>query len=182
MVGSKLHVRPMELGDVDRFVSYWHDGEADLGFLGIDRTKLGDREASRARYVAMCGYGHPAPAVGFSILLDDRLVGFTNVNLRGRAGYLHIHLVDAAARGHGIVSAILLAALPVLGSRVMADYNLDELVLETRSRNENINRVVQRLPLPAEGPIHLADPDGLAGPGEFYVRRLPRSMFDQRAD
>src|SRR5947207_2484233 len=94
VVGSKLHLLPMELGDVDRFVSYWHDGEADLDFLGIDRAKLGDREASRARYVAMCDYGHPAPAVGFSILLDERLVGFTNVNLRGRAGYVHIHLVD----------------------------------------------------------------------------------------
>ena len=173
--GHVLLVRPMRPDDVDRFVSYWHGGEADLAYLGIDPIKLGSPEDTRRRFLDMCRYGdRNASAVGFSFILDGRPVGFCNGNLRDRRAYIHIHIVDATARSEGLASAALTRAFPAIAAQAMSDYDLDELVLETRSRNSRINHLAEKLPIPVVGPVYLDDPDGLAGPGEFFIRRIPK--------
>ncbi|MBO2448578.1 hypothetical protein J4573_15855 [Actinomadura barringtoniae] len=164
----------MEPQDIEPFVSYWHDGGADLAFLGIDLDKLGAREDTRKRFLDLCRRGEPKDrAVGFTFHLNDSVIGYTNINIQGRPkGYLHVHLTDPAARRRGVVSAILLQSLPVLADHVLTEYPIDGLVLETRTRNVGINRVVRSVGLRPASTGHLEDPDGLAGPGEFNVYDL----------
>lgn len=172
--GHRIAARDMVEDDVETFVRYWHDGGADLEFLGIDPGKLGTREDTRERFRQFCRRGEPKDvAVGFTFCRDDAVIGFTNINILGRRqGYLHVHLTDPTARRQGILSAILQHSLPVLAGHVLVEYPIDGLVLETRTRNVGITKVVRGAGLTPRFTGHLADPDGLAGPGEFAVFHL----------
>ncbi|TDB90332.1 hypothetical protein E1264_05470 [Actinomadura sp. KC216] len=169
-----LSVRDMEPPDIESFVSYWHDGGADLDFLGIDLAKLGGREDTRRRFLGLCHRGEPKDgAIGFTFRLNDAVIGYTNINILGRPkGYLHVHLTDPSVRRRGILSAIFWNSLPVLADHVLSEYPIDGLVLETRTRNVGINRVVQSVGLRPARAGHLDEPDGVAGPGEFNVYEL----------
>ncbi|QXJ21422.1 hypothetical protein AGRA3207_002274 [Actinomadura graeca] len=171
---GELSVRDMIEDDIGAFVAYWHDGIADLDFLGIDRARLGTREETRERFRAMCRRdGRRDAALGYTFRRDDDVIGYTNINILGRPyGYVHVHLTDPEARGRGFTSAILWHSLPVIADHVLAEYPIDGLVLETRTRNEGIGRVVRGIGLRPRFTGHLEDPDGLAGPGEFAVFHL----------
>jgi RimJ/RimL family protein N-acetyltransferase len=173
-----LSVREMAERDIEAFVAYWHDGGADLDFLGIDRAKLGTRQDTRARFLGLCRRDGPCDAVGFTFERNGSVIGFTNINIFGRSkGYLHVHLTDPAARRRGILSAIFWHALPVLGGHVLDTYPIDGFVLETRTRNVGINRVVRSVGLRPTAVRHLDDPDGLAGPGEFAIYELDAAVI-----
>ncbi|MGI8335646.1 GNAT family N-acetyltransferase [Actinomadura scrupuli] len=171
---DRLSVRDMVEDDIEGFVSYWHDGVADLDFLGIDPVRLGGRDDTRARFRRFCRRdGGRDEAVGFTFVRDGTVIGYTNINIFGRPkGYVHVHLTDPSARRRGILSAILWHSLPVLADHVFTEYPIDGLVLETRTRNVGINRVVQSIGLLPRATVHLDDPDGLAGPGEFSIYDL----------
>jgi RimJ/RimL family protein N-acetyltransferase len=174
-----VSVRDMREEDIETFVSYWHDGIADLEFLGIDRKKLGSRDDTRERFRQLCRRdGRRDIAVGFTFCYDDRVIGFTNVNILGRPkGYVHVHLTDPGMRRRGIISAIFARSLPVIGNHILAEYPIDGLVLETRTRNIGINRVVQRTGLRPRATVHLDNPDGVAGPGEFCIYEVDAALI-----
>jgi RimJ/RimL family protein N-acetyltransferase len=176
-----LSVRDMAEQDIEQFVSYWHDGVADLEFLGIDPAKLGERRDTRERFRQLCRRDGPRDtAVGFTFCRNDAVIGFTNINILGRQqGYAHVHLTDPAVRGRGVLSAILRHSLPVIAGHVLAQYPIDGLVLETRTRNIGINRVLQGVGLRPQATVHLDAPDGLAGPGEFSIYVLDSTVLEK---
>jgi RimJ/RimL family protein N-acetyltransferase len=171
--GRAVGLRPMTPDDVEPFVSYWHDGGADLGYLGIDPVKLGTATDTRQRFDILVHGPRPRQALGFTITLDGRAVGFINVNVLGRErGRAHFHLVDPAARRGGVMSAVLEAGLPEIMERMRTESGADGLLVEIRTRNVGMNRVLQALGHQVVDTQYLPNPDGLAGPGTFHTYEI----------
>ena len=171
--GRTVGLRPMRRGDVDAFVSYWHGGVADLAHLGIDPAKLGTAADTRRRFEQLVDGPRPRQALGFTVTLDDRPVGFVNVNVFGRRrGTPHFHLVDPSARRGGVMSTVLRLGLPAILEAVRDETGACGLLVEVRTRNAGMNRVMRRLGHEVVDTRDLDDPDGLAGPGVFHVYEI----------
>ncbi len=165
----------MSKGDLEPLLAYWHGGGADLDFLGIDLDRLGTPDDTRARFLASIrSENGDQMAVAFAIELAHRLIGYTNVNMRGRDGYVHVHFVDVETRNLGIASLVMPSALRVFFSYLP----IDRLVFEARTRNKRINHIVQKLGLKPVSTQHLNRSDGLAGPGEFNIYIVEPHMLD----
>lgn len=177
--GDHLELRDIVDEDINLFVSYWHDGGADLEFLGIDRAKLGSRADTTERFRGYINqHAGPQPAVGFTFARNGAAVGYANINAHGRKqGYVHVHVTDASARKQGLVTAFLIGSLPVIASLILPQLAVDSLVLETRTRNVGINRVVENAGLRPVRSGYLANPDGVAGPGEFNIYILDQQTL-----
>jgi RimJ/RimL family protein N-acetyltransferase len=167
-------VRDVEPVHVDTFVRYWHfSGYEHLDYMGIDRVRLGTPEETRARFLRAIRNGTREQAhVAFSITLADRLIGYTNLNRHALdENYPHLHLVDASARAAGVASEIVPRVLALYFDL----YPIHRLVIQTRTSNVAINRVLDKT-LPVTETRHLDTPDGLAEPGEFHLRYLTREQ------
>jgi RimJ/RimL family protein N-acetyltransferase len=172
-------VRDVEPVHVDTFVRYWHfSGYEHLDYMGIDRQRLGTPEETRARFLRAIRNGTPEQAhVAFSITLDGRLVGYSNLNRHAPdENYPHLHLVDASARAAGVASVVV----PHMLKLYVDLYPIRRLVIQTRTSNTAINRVLDKV-LPVAETRHLDTPDGLAAPGEFHVRYLTREQAAELA-
>jgi RimJ/RimL family protein N-acetyltransferase len=173
--GAYLAVRDLEEGDIEAFVRYWHGGGgADLEFLGIDPAKLGTPADTWQRFRSYIRRRDPAPeAVGFTFTRNATPIGYTNINIFGRPdGYVHVHLTDPQARAQGSLTALFAAMLPAIATEILPRLPISGLVLEARTRNVGINRVLRSIGLIPDKTMHLDDPDGVAGPGEFNVYYL----------
>jgi len=172
-------VRDVEPSDIEAFVRYWHfSGYDHLDFMGIDRQRLGTPDETRARFLGSTRNGTPEqPNVTLSIALDGRLIGYTNLNRHGPdENHPHLHLVDASARAAGVASVLVPHVL-----RLYFDlYPIRRLVIQARTRNTPINRVLDKV-LPVDETRHLDGPDGLAEPGEFHIRYLTREQAAELA-
>lgn len=174
-----ISVRDMAEEDIEHFVSYWHDDGADLAFLGIDPAKLGTRDDTRARFRSFCRRDGHCAAIGFTICHNDQVIGYTNINIFGRPkGYVHVHLTEPDSRRRGILSIIFLNSLPIVAKHILQEFPIDGLILETRTRNQGINRVVQKAGLRPRATIYLQNPDGVAGPGEFNIYELDKELIE----
>ncbi len=171
-----IAVRDVAEADLDALVAYWHGGGADLDFLGIDLERLGTAEDTRARFRASIRSGAAGQkAVAFVATVGARIVAYTNVNFRGRDGYAHVHFIDPEARNRGIASFLV----PFILKMFFVYLPIDRLVLEARTRNIRINRVVAKLGVRPATTGFLERPDGLAGPGDFNVYVLDPPMVDE---
>ena len=173
---GEIVVRDVTEADLDALVAYWHGGVADLEFLGIDLERLGTPEDTRSRFRASIRSGAEGQkAVAFVASVTARVVAYTNVNFRGRDGYVHVHFIDPEARNQGIASFLV----PFILKMFFVHLPIDRLVLEARTRNARINRVVSKLGFRPAETRFLERPDGLAGAGEFNVYLVEASMVDE---
>jgi hypothetical protein len=195
-------VRDAIPSDVDAYVRYWHySGERIKDLLGIDRQKLGTPDDSRKRFEQMIRVpGTEQASVIFTMTVDEKVVGYTNINRYGpEDSYPHLHTYHFALRsllsarayksarnGVGIASV---AIGPILAMYFRL-FPVDRLVLQTRAQNWHINRALD-LYMPIAETRYIANAAGLAGPGEQclrFVRRedipwlLSRSDFLNRLD
>ena len=181
-----IAIRDVIEEDIDGFVDYWHfSGEKHLNFLGIDRNKLGTPGETRGRFLrSIRTPGVYQQAVAFSITLNSHLIGYTNINLYNRyENYPHLHLNAALIR-----TAVLapntnsLSKRGGLATTLVAHilknnfylFDIDRIVLQTRTRNALINRALSAY-MPVMETRYVECPDGLAGPGEFHVRHVVRT-------
>jgi RimJ/RimL family protein N-acetyltransferase len=163
---GEIVVRDVDEADLDALVAYWHEGVADHAFLGIDPERLGSPEDTRARFrAANRSVGGGGKTAAFVLAMGARVVAYTNVNFRGRDGYAHVHFIDPDTRNRGVASSLV----PSILGMFFEHLPIDRLVLEARTRNTGINRVLEKSGLKPAWTGHLEKPDGLAGPGEFHV-------------
>jgi hypothetical protein len=196
MRAGLLQIRDAVPSDADAYVNYWHySGEEVKNLLGIDRAKLGAPENSRVRFFDMMRVpGLYQRNVIFTITLNDEVVGYTNINRHGPAhNYVHLHTYRSSMRlalragrssnetGAGGGPAGILIGL--IGGYF--DYfPIRRLILLTRTANRWINRALDLYMPPAETK-YVANPPGLAAPGEChirYVRREDMSWMRKRAE
>ncbi len=172
--------------DAKDFVAYWHcSGDEHLNFLGIDRKKLGTPEATCERFLRMIrAQGSDQPAVVFTIVLNDEVVGYTNLNrYDSDNNYPHLHTYKNAVRSALKTTESLPAGgkgaglgTVIIGPILCMCFDLfpvNRLVLQTRTRNRGINSALDKYMPPAET-AYFENPDGVAGPGEFHVRYVHR--------
>jgi hypothetical protein len=137
---------------------------------GSTPSKLGTAAETRRRFGRLVHGPRPREALGFTITLEGRPVGFVNVNVLGRArARPHFHVVDPTARHGGVMSAVLKAGLPPILERMRSESRAEGLLVEIRTRNVGMNRVMSHLGYQVVETGYLHDPDGLAGPGIFHI-------------
>jgi RimJ/RimL family protein N-acetyltransferase len=167
--GGTIRLRDLTEADVDACVAYWHDNDPELlRLLNIDLDKLGSPEETRARFLSMRRTGdREQPAVAFAVSLDERLIGYVNINRQGSDAFPHVHIFDPSARSQGCFTLLLSQTLQLLFDL----YPLERIIIETRTRVAPVNRALERY-LPPEETRWVDDPDGLAGPGMFHRRTV----------
>ena len=181
-----LSFRDAVPADVEAYVTYWHySGEEVKDLLGIDRERLGTPDDSRERFMKMIRTpGVHQPNVIFSITLNGEVIGYTNINQYSPdENYTHLHTYRSNVRSalrvtrlidHARTSVGLAAALIGPGLAMYFDlFPVRRLTLQTRTTNRWINRALDMYMPPSET-TYVANPPGLAAPGECHRRFVRR--------
>lgn len=139
-----VQVRPMELAEVDVLIDYFHQATPEhLELLGVDPTRLPDREAWRRRYEQDFAQAIEARR-SFLVLwqLDGATLGFSTVDkIRfGEEAYMHLHVVQAAARAAGYGSAAVRQSVDLYFEVL----RLKRLFCQPNAFNVAPNRALQR--------------------------------------
>lgn len=173
-VATKVGVaglRDLTRDDIDRIVAYWHDGIADLDFLGIDRTRLGVPDNTRRRFEVALRNGDRAQSnTAYAITLDREMIGYTLLNQYApETNYSHWHIISTDRRAAGVSSALY----PYRIRMYFETSNIERLIHQTRTRNVGVNRMLDKY-VPVGETRYVENPDGVALPGEFHMRFVHR--------
>ena len=175
--------------DVDAYVNYWHhSGQEIKKLLGIDQEKLGNPQDSRERFLKMIRVpGIYQANVIFSISLNNRVIGYTNVNRHGPdENYIHLHTYRSAIRstlraqqsdpsrniktGAGVAGVVI----GLMMDMYLRLFPVRRLVLQTKPENRWINRALDLYLLPVVTK-YVDRPAGLAAPGVLHLRYVGRT-------
>ncbi|SBV51177.1 hypothetical protein XBLMG947_1961 [Xanthomonas bromi] len=176
-----LTLRDAAAQDADAFVEYWTGSPASyLEILGVDTARLGDAQQVRERFLRNMPSSEPLiqSTLIYSLYLNDTLIGCSNINrYDAQENYVHLHIYRKALRqavgqgpkpqatGGGIAACLIGVGI----AYCLENFDLERLVLQTRTRNKLINRALD-LYLPASNTCYFEKPDGLSAPGNFQVR------------
>ncbi|HEX5005566.1 MAG TPA: hypothetical protein VFV70_00555 [Hyphomonadaceae bacterium] len=164
--------------DLDAIADYFTRSDAHLDTL-LDRGRMPDRAGLKTRYEAWKRTGDPGQMQSvFTLRLEGRLIGFTNLLRRSEMeNYSHWHILDPDVRAGGISSAVYPARLDLY----FGLFPIERLIHQTRVTNTGVNRMLDRF-VPVAKTEFVAQPDGLARPGEFQMRYVLRSDLPRIRD
>ena len=139
--------------------------------MGADRQRLGSREEIHQRFAKAIRTGDAGqPNIGLGITLDERLAGYTLLNRHSdEVNYSHWHIIVADLRAKGLSTALY-------PHRIKTYFELApiaRLIHQTRTTNVGVNRMLDRF-VPVAETKYIEKPDGVAAPGEFYLRFVKR--------
>lgn len=184
-----LGVRDAIPEDVGLYINYWHySGDRIIKFLRIDQARLGGPEDSEKRFMSMIRKNDKnQKSVIFSIVLNERVIGYTNINMYGAMeNYPHFHtylhsdratIRAALSRATDVdirnkqdrtagIAAVLVGATI---STCFSIFDIERIVLQTRPTSIGINKALDHYSK-IQFTRFCDKPDGLAGPGDFHVR------------
>ena len=165
-------LRDLTPADLAAIVDYWLLSPNEyLTFMGIDRQRLGSREAIHERFSHAIRSGDLGQsAISLAITLDERFVGYTLLNRYSEeVNYSHWHIIVSNLRAKGLSTALY-------PYRIKAYFDLapiSQLVHQTRTRNVGVNRMLDKF-IPVSETKYIEKPDGVAGPGKFHLRFVRR--------
>ena len=139
-----LVVREMRLDEVGLVIEYFHCSTAEhLEMLGVDPTRLPDRDRWRARYEV--NYARPRPERETMLVvweLDGAPVGFSTSDriAYGEQAFMHLHIVDPEQRRAGLGAAAVRASVELY----FDELRLQRLFSEPNAFNTAPNRALQR--------------------------------------
>lgn len=177
--GRKALLRDLARADIGRIVDYWHGGGADLAFLGIEAAKLGSWRDTAARYRKALPKGNREQRhLAYAILLDGAFVGYTLLNqYTPLTNYSHWHITAPGERASGLSTALY----PHRIKMYFDTTNMERLIHQTRTRNAAVNRMLDKF-VPVAETVYVAQPDGVASPGEFRIRYVDRALVPRLFD
>jgi hypothetical protein len=170
--GGVARLRDIRESDIDSVVRYWHEsGDEHLDYLGIDRALVGTRDETYQRIHRAILSGDPDQAnIAFAITLDGGFVGYTLLNRYSpEINYSHWHITEPRCRAAGLSTALYPHRIKMYFDAAP----LMRLIHQTRTRNAGVNRMLDRFVSVAET-CFVERPDGVAMPGEFYIRYVHR--------
>ena len=159
---SGLVVRDMPIDAMHVRVDYFHDAtDEHLLLLGVDRARLPEREEWLAAYASDADLPIERRQ-HWSLLweLDGEVVGFSSLHpiTHGRDAFLHLHILEADRRGHGLGAAFVRRS----AERYFALFALERLYSEPSALNPAPNRTLQ-----AAGFRYLSSYETTPGPLNF---------------
>jgi hypothetical protein len=166
--------------DVPAMVDYFFRPDAHLDSL-IDRSRLPPKAVMADGFRRMIRTGEPGQLrTTYAIDLDGRLIGFTSLYRQtADVNHSHWHIIDEGVRAGGVSSALYPHRI-----RLYFDlYPIERLIHQTKTSNIGVNRMLDKF-VPVAKTEWVANPDGLASPGEFairYVRRADIPRIVERA-
>lgn len=165
-------LRDLTPADVSAVADYWLLSPPEhLDFMGVNRQLLGSGDDIRRRFMnGIRTSDLNQSAIALAITLEERLVGYTLLNRYSEdVNYSHWHIIVPNLRGKGLSTALY-------PYRIHAYFDLapiSQLIHQTRTRNLGVNRMLDKFIAVSETKF-IEKPDGVASPGEFYVRFVRR--------
>jgi hypothetical protein len=166
-------IRDLREADIEDVVRYWHESSAEhLECLGIDRERLGSADDTHARFRDALPTGDTRQAnIAFALTLDGEFAGYTLLNRYGpETNYSHWHITDARRRAAGLSTALYPHRIRIYFDAAP----IERLIHQTRTRNVGVNRMLDKF-VPIAETAFIAQPDGVARPGEFHIRYVRRT-------
>jgi hypothetical protein len=174
---GKAGLRNLAPEDVDAIVRYWHTSADEyLDYLGIDRTRLGNVEDTRQRFLNAVPTGQPSQRnLAWAIIVKGHFAGYTLLNRYApEVNYSHWHITEPQFRSQGLSSTLYPHRIKTYFDAV----SMERLIHQTRTRNVGVNRMLDKF-VPIVETRYIEDPDGVALPGEFHIRYVFRSDIPQ---
>ena len=165
-------LRELATEDLPAIVEYWFSSSDEfLAGMGADRRRLGSREEIHQRFAKAIRAGDAdRPNIGLGITLDEQLAGYTLLNrYSDEVNYSHWHIIVPELRAKGLSTALY-------PHRIKTYFELapiGRLIHQTRTTNVGVNRMLDRF-VPVAETKYIEKPDGIAAPGEFYLRFVRR--------
>jgi hypothetical protein len=169
---GKAELRDLAAEDVEVIVRYWHtSGDGYLDYLGIDRVRLGSTEDTRRRFADAIPTGDSNQKnLAWAITVDGSFVGYTLLDRYApEINYFHWHITESGFCAQGLSSALYPHRIKTYFDSVP----IECLIHQTRSRNHDVNRMLDNF-VSVAGTRYIANPDGVALPGEFHLRYVFR--------
>ncbi len=144
-MSENLHVREIELNDIDLIADYWLN--SDPGFLvnmGVDLDKLPTRKDFRemlSRQISLSIENKKSYALIWEF--QGKAIGHTNVNEIefGKHATMHLHLWKSDLRRKGIGTKLVLMSLPFYFEKL----KLKTLLCEPYSLNPAPNKTLHKI-------------------------------------
>jgi RimJ/RimL family protein N-acetyltransferase len=174
--GEVIRLRDIEEKDIPALVSYWADSSPEyIRSIGADPRKVPSRDQLAAGYRSALPQNGPGRTR--LVLIGEsptgHLIGYTNLSIKSAdESYAHVHILDPAYRARGVGQAMF----PHVLRQFFLLMPIRKIMMQTSPENNRVNRFLQAVGLTPEH-VHLAEPDGMARPGEFYVYTLARRLF-----
>jgi hypothetical protein len=166
-------LRDLGIEDLEPIVRYWFSsGEEFLDFMGVDRKRLGTMEDTYQRFRRAIRTGDPnQKSFALAITLNGELAGYTLLNrYTPETNYSHWHITVPNLRASGISTALYPYRIKTYFDLVP----MERLIHQTRTRNTAVNRMLEKY-VPVAESCHVEQPDGVALPGDFYLRYVGRA-------
>ena len=165
-------LRDLSPADLPAIIDYWLRSPNEfLAEMGVDRARLGSQDDIRKKFSNAIRTGDATQSsFALAITFNDQLAGYTLLNrYSADVNYSHWHIVVPGLRASGISTALY-------PHRIQAYFDLApiaQLIHQTRTRNEGVNRMLDKF-IPIAETKFIEKPDGVASPGEFHLRYVKR--------
>jgi RimJ/RimL family protein N-acetyltransferase len=174
--GELLRLRDLQEEDIPALVSYWLDSSPEyIRSIGADPRKIPSRDQLLATYrSALPEHGAGRSRVVLVVeSAEGHLIAYTNLTIKSAdESYAHVHILDPAYRSRGIAQTLFPHAIRQFFRLVP----IRKILMQTSPENQRVNRFLQAVGLTPEQ-VHIANPDGMARPGDFNVYTLERRLF-----
>jgi RimJ/RimL family protein N-acetyltransferase len=171
-------LRDLEIRDIEAIVSYWHDSPTEyLESVGADTSKVKTREdTARAFRQSIKGVRERFGRATLIVSQGERVIGYTNINYKADAvAYAHVHLIAPELRGTGLAAQLFRLAVSVF----LTEFPTRELRFQANTKNQRVNRYLQKMGLTPCKTEYLDDPDGMARAGTFNLYILDPTQFSE---
>jgi len=174
--GELIRLRDLQEQDIPALISYWVDSSPEyIRSIGADPRKIPSRDQLLATYRSALPEAGPGRSRVVVIVESAKgnLIGYTNLFIKSAdEAYAHVHILDPAYRSRGIAQTLFPHAIRLFFRLAP----IGRILMQTSPENQRVNRFLQAVGLTPER-IHIADPDGMARPGDFNVYTLERRLF-----
>jgi RimJ/RimL family protein N-acetyltransferase len=143
-----LSIRPLAVGDLDRFINYWQGlSPVEMERMGVAADRVPSPKQMRQDLEAM--FSSPDNSIQSSVLawcLNGEAIGHSSLKdiVPGESGNIHLHLWRADLRGKGYGPRLFCLAAIDFYDR----FELKRMVCEPKADNPPPNRLLQKLGFP----------------------------------
>lgn len=174
--GQEVIVRDIEEHDLPSIVEYWHQDDPQFfDSIGVDVKKIRSPAETAALFRRSIDAKRVAGnRITLVVTVDRQVAGYSNINLNADdEGYAHVHIIHPRYRHKGIASHLFGDFIKV----IFYQFGMRRLRFQTSVGNKRINALLAKQGVKPLETVFIANPDGMAKPGNFYLYELTREQI-----